>query len=851
MATAAVAGLPPGFELEPPPAARPSAAALPPGFELEPHPDAPAADSPLKQTLMAPVGAAEEFLKAGTSALASVPAGLAYGGAAVGKALGADVNPAELQSSVHDYWTHQPISNSGKAADQALSDTYAPVGKVVADKADEAAKAVGKVSPTAETYLREAPAAAQAALGVLPVAGAVGEGVSAARAAAAAPPKVARASADVAKEAGYTGVRTRADLNSPGNKKVTDALISRDAGIAEGTAPSASALTAARNKGPARIYNQAQNSLPGTLTQDPKLRGALASLQDGTSQMPKSPDVADLQKALLDQPQMTNEQLFNNVREARERASAYLASDDPDKNALGDAYHGVANAYEEFIGRQLKANPESPVTLEQFQQARTQFAKNYLAQAALKGDHFDPLVYGRTAQRNPNLLTGHAAMVGQVANSAEAAGGGVGASVAPVAAGAIGGEAAGHFAGVPGVGAAVGAIAAPMIRDAVHNFMTRGNLGRAAGAAENPALSYFFGDGEMPAGWNRTEPTPPPQKPMLALPAPSMVNAGGGMSTPNILDELGLSSDVQAAGAAHPGAPRAAAAASGSPLADELAPVRGPMETLEPPQVDRRGPSSEMYPTAGLSLTPERAAAASARRSGGDIPLADMLSTGVEKSPPQGLSLAESFAPQDQGIAFRGSPEAVGARPVQGGGAGVEGDRLHTFLEDMLGKPKTNAPELSLADEDTWFKGRENNSDVAGVRSQGVPDGTVARAPKRRIVGDTVNFPGGTPRRQIIEDNASRGGPGSNEAISRLEQEKAAGTQLVIVDPDGVEQALLPDVTRVDRNPPKGHIIADAKTGKIINSGGMKPNAAKALLNRWNTLRKPLGHDFGPEPAGG
>lgn len=633
------------------------------------------------------------MLKAGTGALASLPAGLAYGGAAVGKALGADVDPAGLQHFVQDYYTYHPESNSGKAADQQLSDTYAPVGKAIASKADEAATAVGKVSPTAETYLREAPAAAQAALSVLPVVGAAGEGISAARAAAA-PPQVARASADVAKEAGYTGVKTRADLNSPGNKKVTDALISKDAGIADGTAPSTAALTTARNRGPARIYNQAQNSLPETLSQDPKLRAALANIQDGTSQMPKSPDVAALQQTLLDQPQMTSEQLFNNVREARERASAYLASDDPDKNALGDAYHSVANAYEDFIGDQLKANPKSPVTLEQFQQARTQFAKNYLAQAALKGDHFDPLVYGRTAQRNPNLLSGHAAIVGQVANSAEAAGNGIGASVAPVAAGAITGEAAGHFAGVPGVGAAVGAVAAPMVKNAVHNFMTRGNVGRATGAAGNPALSYFFGDGEMPAGWNRTEPAPPPQKPMLALPAPSMVNAGGGMTTPTILDELGLSSDVQAAGAAHPGAPRAAAAPQQG-LADELAPARGPMETLELPQRDQRGPSSEMYPTAGLSLTPERAAAAAAGRNGGDIPLADMLSTGVEQSPAKGLSVAPMEAPQERGLPFRRNA-------------------AH------------EAGDLSLADEFMPPKG-EKLSDVAGVRSQGVPEDIAQR----------------------------------------------------------------------------------------------------------------------------
>lgn len=127
----------------------------------------PAAEPVKRPSLaMAPVGAAEELYKMATGAVAAIPAGLAYGGAAIGKAFGADVNPSEVQSTVQNYFTHKPITDSAKAAEQDLATTYGPAVKAVSNFADQAATAVGKVSPTAETYMREAPAAANAAGGI-------------------------------------------------------------------------------------------------------------------------------------------------------------------------------------------------------------------------------------------------------------------------------------------------------------------------------------------------------------------------------------------------------------------------------------------------------------------------------------------------------------------------------------------------------------------------------------------------------------------------------------------------------------------------------------------------------------
>lgn len=116
---------------------------------------------------MAPIGGAEMLAKRVTGAVASIPAGFAYGGAAIGKALGMDVDPRVTMANVQKYFTYEPQTESGQAGETALHDLLQPVTAPITHAADRAASAVGEVSPTAETYLREAPAAAGAAGGIL------------------------------------------------------------------------------------------------------------------------------------------------------------------------------------------------------------------------------------------------------------------------------------------------------------------------------------------------------------------------------------------------------------------------------------------------------------------------------------------------------------------------------------------------------------------------------------------------------------------------------------------------------------------------------------------------------------
>jgi hypothetical protein len=328
---------------------------------------------------------------------------------------------------------------------------------------------------------------------------------------------VARSPADVAAAAGYTGLKTKADLKTPGATAITNKLIGSDAQLQPGQTPTIGTIRAARNSGPAKVYNQAENTLPDGMEQDQQLIAGLKSIGDTTSQLPKSPDVDALKTHMLDQPTMTSAELFSNIRTARAKASALQASDNPDQAALGDAYGSLADRYEEFAGRQLSkySRPDSPVSLQRFQQARVDFAKSYAAEAALKGENFDPLAYGRIAQRNPDLLSGNGAIVGHVANGlpdAPTAAAGTAGSLLPSAVGAAAASTAAHIAsatghvvpGGEGAAGVAGALAGPVVKQGVKNVQTRGNPEAADAASTNPALSYF----RRPASQDAPAPAP-------------------------------------------------------------------------------------------------------------------------------------------------------------------------------------------------------------------------------------------------------------------------------------------------------------------------------------------------------
>lgn len=151
---------------------------------------------------MAPVGGAEMLAKRVTGTVASIPAGITYGGAAIGRALGMDVDPRAAMADVQNYLTYQPQTESGQAGEAELAYLVHPVVDPIASAADRAASRVGNISPTAETLLREAPAAAGAAGGILGLTPFVAPATQLLRAAPGAVTSGARAARSVATAAG-------------------------------------------------------------------------------------------------------------------------------------------------------------------------------------------------------------------------------------------------------------------------------------------------------------------------------------------------------------------------------------------------------------------------------------------------------------------------------------------------------------------------------------------------------------------------------------------------------------------------------------------------------------------------
>ena len=466
-----------------------------------------------------------DLLATGATSLASSAMTPVLGLAARAKALLTGQDPDAASDAAHRFMASHAYQAQTPAGQAAQADAGA-VGRAVAAPFGAVANTVENAAgPAATKGIESASGTVNDIAGSLPV---LGAGADAARSAAtAAKPLVARGAADVAQEAGYTGLSTRADMNTPGSRGITNQLVSQDIGVVPGADLNVAAVQNGRNVGPGKIYQQVHDSLPTTLTQDNTLAHDLGTLQDGSSQLPKSPDVAALRQAMVAQPSMTSDELFANIREARERASTLQDSDDPDKVALGRAYTGIANAYESFAGRQMPV--QSGVTLPQWQAARTQMAQSYLAEQALKGGtNFDPAVFARAAQNNPNLLSGGSKIVADTYNALDSGTGSTTGRAVGAVLGAGAGAAAEHMAGSgigmgAGGGAIVGSQVSPAVQNTIRKMFTRGNLDAAQAAPSNPRLSYHYGPDNAPRAAPPGDLTPPPGQ---AGPTPTQGSLG-------------------------------------------------------------------------------------------------------------------------------------------------------------------------------------------------------------------------------------------------------------------------------------------------------------------------------------
>jgi len=607
------------------------------------------------------VGAAERMGQGATRLAGKAASGIAG-------LFGAD--PTKIQNAVNSATelppSNDPLVQGANLAGQAASAGAAPIDR-----------AVGNLPAGPRTAIEATEEAIPDIAGVLGMRGLGAAGASGETAEATGGFRNADAHPIARDIAGGSGK----DALTIHNQTVGDAVAGSEAGVAQSAKLGYPNIKAAR-AAPSSVYDRLATSVPDGPLNDAAQNNILSAGQPEGGRVSAGSPVAQqqieaLRSQLLSQTnreggQWTGQNWVNEWRGLRQEGYGNIASEDVSNQQLGKAQLDMAKAVQGHLGDSIPA--DSPVSMDQFKQATTALAKNHAVEAALRGDHVDMGAIARMQRADPELLTGGLQHIADFANNNPDVTGLASRIYNPP-------SYTQDLMGVPGThrlesflspsfwtGAAGG--------QALARRVLTGSTPDAVAAVQG----RFPGRGTGQFG--PLEPTPPaPQAPPAGLlPSPNMVNAGGGATTSNILSDLGLTPDVQAAGAQHPGAPR--------PGAPQPAPVdRGPM-----PTVDFRGPENW-----GLSVQPHGLPPAAARRFGGHS-LADLLSGGVEQPAAPGLTAGPMGAPAGQGLPFRADAGHMAGDLSLGGGEGPS-------LADLLGDLR----------------------DYAGVKSQGVPEDIATR----------------------------------------------------------------------------------------------------------------------------
>jgi hypothetical protein len=382
----------------------------------------PLAPQPAKWSEFNPVEALGEGAAQLTSgAVAGVAGGIGYGLTAAGKAIGAtDAEPSQVMHDIAEPLTYKPTSKSSQLVERAAKDIFKKPIEGAADLGDQAATAVGKVSPTAETMLREVPAAATAALGVLPAAAGAKSALEAAAAARLPVEGAVKAATDgdiveTLRAAGYKPRPSDVQALKPGEKvsgKFRESL-----------------QNPAALKKDLTLENQANTT---------RLAAEDLGVKDKTSLMEK--DYETLRKPHFDKYDEVNAALFkvkpdedftNTLQTAADRAGFKATdkpkttqviselrrnerrgrlSDDKTKQLEAKADGDAADALEEAMGKRLEALGEDKL-LPEYQSARQSLAKIHDYESSTKGGQVDATRMAAIARKSKGRLTGNAKII--------------------------------------------------------------------------------------------------------------------------------------------------------------------------------------------------------------------------------------------------------------------------------------------------------------------------------------------------------------------------------------------------------------------------------------------------------
>lgn len=393
---------------------------------------APAASPADPSLAMAPIGGLENLATLATGIPASIAGGVAYGGAAIGKALGADVDPAAVQRNTTKALTYAPISDSGKAGEAKVGEILSPIVAPVANALDEGATALGKVSPTAETFAREAGPAAQAALSVVPgvgmAKGLLAKGASAAEAATVeGAGGLGGSNVENLRAAGYKVRPTDVKATDPGakvpgviregmqgsgelkkdfglhNQTVTTKLAAEDLGLKNTNKITPEDFETVRK--PAIATYEEAGKTAGKFAPSEKYHAALDNIASDKAMGPKVRAEIAEHAAQFKYAEMNGPDTIKEISALRRKSTGQIRSKDVNTQELGYANRRIAGAMEDEIAQRLEGSGSGDLVTK-FRDARTTLAKSHDIQSATKAGQVDAAVIGKLSKRDPGKMTG-------------------------------------------------------------------------------------------------------------------------------------------------------------------------------------------------------------------------------------------------------------------------------------------------------------------------------------------------------------------------------------------------------------------------------------------------------------
>lgn len=362
-------------------------------------------------------GIPETALRFGSAALAAPVSGIAGLGQMMNRNLGlSDADPADVVRNVQSSLTYTPGTAGGKALSDKLSYPFQKFAEMADTAGSNAASTTGSPAYGAATNaaIQGLPLLLGTKIPTVPKAAPVlsPEVASATQAGLRLTPEQAGAGFVPRAVQSISNSAKLERTNSLKNAPVVNDLAKSEIGIAPGQNLTEQTFAAAKAPHNA-VYGQV--SRLGNIPTDPQYLADIANLTDRTGSGSFGFDVSPQVKALKDGygnvAQFDAADAVSKVRQLRRDSNANQKIYDPEKNALGQAQRGVADALDNQLDRHVQTLAQSgvvaPDLISQLRNSRVQLAKINTVENSMVGPNVSAKLINKQdrGQLDGNLAT--------------------------------------------------------------------------------------------------------------------------------------------------------------------------------------------------------------------------------------------------------------------------------------------------------------------------------------------------------------------------------------------------------------------------------------------------------------